>query len=113
MIMWAERAPVVRSKSGGASFPPALISHLGRAGAEYSKTHLFLAAAQRPFIEARGQTPSVFLETIILPCSHTSVMLSAMCLMQEEVIARKAALMAIREPNVFRVIEPREKITKD
>lgn len=39
-------------------------------------------------------------------------MLSAVCLIQEKVIARKAALIAIREPNVFRVTVPR-KITKD
>lgn len=58
---------VVRSKSGGASFPPALICHLGTAGAEYSKTHLFLLAAQSSFIKAHGQTQSVFLKTIISP----------------------------------------------
>lgn len=101
--------PVVRSKSGGASFPPALISHLGIEGAEYCKTHLFLTAAQSSFIKAHRQTQLVFLKT---PFSYTCEILSAICRIQDKVIARKAALIAIREPNVFRVTVPR-KVTKD
>lgn len=47
---------VVRSKSGGASLPPALISHLGIWAVSSVGSHLFLTAADRSLILGRWHT---------------------------------------------------------